>query len=66
MAEKNPQVPLGDVAVKLSNNEVVKISTVKKFDRYECGAISIENHLGEIWHFSPYQYYYARLMPQDV
>ena len=55
-----------DAVVKISNNEVVKISACKDVNiEEENGTLIVENHLGEKYMFSPHNYLYIKLMPVD-
>ena len=55
---------MNDIIVKLINQEIVKISTVKSINN-KSNVISIENHLGEIFHFSLHTFLYIKEVPSD-
>jgi len=55
---------MNDITVKLINQEIVKVSAVKSVDNKD-NVVSIENHLGEIFHFSPHTFLYIKETPSD-
>jgi len=58
-------VNVHDAIVKMRNEEVIKISMCKEHSQSESGTLIIENHLGEKYLFSPYNFLYAKFIPAD-
>ncbi len=57
---------MGEVIVKLITSEIIKVSTVKEPPAAWNGVITVTNHLGEIFTFSPHTIAWIKFMPSGT